>query len=71
MNWLVNLFSKDDGPVCCITVCGVACVITLVGITIWQPGWNPMPYAGGAATIIGTIAGGKRWRDGPANGAPQ
>ena len=69
MNWLASLFSNDEAMVCSITVGGLVCIFALVGVTIWQPGWNPTPYSLAAATLLGAIAGSKRWRDGPANEA--
>ena len=62
--FLLSLLSGDEREVDSVIVCGVVALVVMLAITIWQPGWNPVPYATSAATVIGTIGGAKRLRDG-------
>lgn len=64
MGWFVSLFANDETAVCSINVCGIAFALTLIGLTISNPAWNPMPFATGAGAILLLVGTGKRVRDG-------
>lgn len=63
--FFLSLLSGDESEVDSAIVCGVLALLVLIGITAWRPDWNPIPYTTGAATIIGMVPVGRRFRDGP------
>lgn len=67
-----QLVSPDEVAVDSIIVGGIAAMVSLIGMAVWQAWHDPMAFnclsfGSGSATILGAIGAGKRLRDGVNN----
>jgi hypothetical protein len=68
VSWIKSLFSGDEGKVDSVIFAGLvalAALITMTAVAMYMAptAFSPGAFAGGAATIIGTVVGGKTARD--------
>ena len=76
MSFINSLLSGDEKEVDSVIACGVVALISLIGFCAYQAVTHPElfsagTYAGGAASLVASIGGSKRFRDGPINPPPQ
>jgi len=68
VNFLQTLLSKDESEIDSAIVCGLLSLVAMILMTgyvvfVDRSMWNPLNFATGTATIIGSVAGGKTVRD--------
>jgi len=69
MGFLRDLISNKEAGVDSVIVGGLLAMAVMCGLSIWDVimahhEFAALTFAGATTTIIGGIAGGKRWRDG-------
>ena len=68
MNFVSSLVSSDEREVDSLVVAGLMALVVMICITVYTvlhdaASWSPANFAGGAATLIASVAGGKTARD--------
>jgi hypothetical protein len=77
MAFLRDLIANKESGVDSVIVGGLVALFVMCGLSVWDVvaahhEFAALTFAGATTTIIGGIAGGKRWRDGASEpGSPQ
>jgi hypothetical protein len=75
MAFLRDLIANKESGVDSVIVGGLVALFVMCGLSMWDViaahhEFASLTFAGATTTIIGGIAGGKRWRDGVTDASP-